>query len=233
MPLGIAGGAVGAQGARRADEPRDRRADLARRARAWDARRAAAIAFYGLNPLVLVFAVAGAHNETLFGMFVAAGALCVARRPRARGGARARRRERGQGLGGAGAAVRAARRAGAAGAAASRCAAGARGAPSSAGRVRAARPRHRPARWLTAAAPDRRPQHPLAGLEAARPRRARARRARRLPRAVRAACSPRRCGAPGAARRGSTATAGRRSRCSPRPPGCCRGTACGRCCRRR
>jgi alpha-1,6-mannosyltransferase len=36
-----------------------------------------AAALYGLNPLVLIFAVAGAHNETLFGMFVAAGALWV------------------------------------------------------------------------------------------------------------------------------------------------------------
>jgi alpha-1,6-mannosyltransferase len=36
-----------------------------------------AVALYGLNPLVLIFAVAGAHNETLFGMFVAAGALWV------------------------------------------------------------------------------------------------------------------------------------------------------------
>jgi hypothetical protein len=36
-----------------------------------------AVALYGLNPLVLIFAVSGAHNETLFGMFVAAGALWV------------------------------------------------------------------------------------------------------------------------------------------------------------
>ena len=36
-----------------------------------------AVAFYALNPLVLVFTVAGAHNEALFGMLVAAGALCV------------------------------------------------------------------------------------------------------------------------------------------------------------
>jgi hypothetical protein len=36
-----------------------------------------AIAIYGLNPLVLIFAVSGAHNETLFGMFVAAGVLWV------------------------------------------------------------------------------------------------------------------------------------------------------------
>jgi hypothetical protein len=36
-----------------------------------------AVAIYGLNPLVLIFAVSGAHNETLFGMFVAAGALWV------------------------------------------------------------------------------------------------------------------------------------------------------------
>lgn len=35
----------------------------------------AAAAFYGLNPLVLVFAVPGAHNEALIGMLVAAGAL--------------------------------------------------------------------------------------------------------------------------------------------------------------
>jgi len=36
-----------------------------------------AIAFYGLNPLVILFAVAGAHNETLFGLLVAAGALAL------------------------------------------------------------------------------------------------------------------------------------------------------------
>jgi alpha-1,6-mannosyltransferase len=39
--------------------------------------RRAAVAFYGLNPVVLVFAVPGAHNEALIGMFVAAGAVCV------------------------------------------------------------------------------------------------------------------------------------------------------------
>jgi hypothetical protein len=39
--------------------------------------RRAAIAFYGLNPIVLVFAVPGAHNEALIGMLVAAGALCI------------------------------------------------------------------------------------------------------------------------------------------------------------
>ena len=45
-----------------------------------------AIAFYGLNPVVLVFAVTGAHNEALIGMFVAAGALCVVAGQEARGG---------------------------------------------------------------------------------------------------------------------------------------------------
>jgi hypothetical protein len=35
------------------------------------------IAFYGLNPLVLVFAVAGAHNDVLFGALIAAAALWV------------------------------------------------------------------------------------------------------------------------------------------------------------
>jgi alpha-1,6-mannosyltransferase len=35
----------------------------------------AAAAFYGLNPLVLVFAVPGAHNEALIGVLVAVGAL--------------------------------------------------------------------------------------------------------------------------------------------------------------
>jgi hypothetical protein len=39
--------------------------------------RRAAIAFYGLNPLVLLFAVAGAHNETLFGMFLALAVLAL------------------------------------------------------------------------------------------------------------------------------------------------------------
>jgi hypothetical protein len=39
--------------------------------------RRGAIAFYGLNPIVLVFAVPGAHNEALIGMLVAGGALCI------------------------------------------------------------------------------------------------------------------------------------------------------------
>jgi alpha-1,6-mannosyltransferase len=34
-----------------------------------------AVAIYGLNPLVLVFAVAGAHNDTIFGLLLAAAAL--------------------------------------------------------------------------------------------------------------------------------------------------------------
>jgi hypothetical protein len=34
-----------------------------------------AVAIYGLNPLVLVFAVGGAHNDTLFGVLLAAAAL--------------------------------------------------------------------------------------------------------------------------------------------------------------
>jgi hypothetical protein len=48
--------------------------------------RRAAIAFYGLNPLVLVFAVPGAHNEALIGMLVAAGAICVLAGQEVRGG---------------------------------------------------------------------------------------------------------------------------------------------------
>ncbi|MGA2469310.1 MAG: glycosyltransferase 87 family protein [Solirubrobacteraceae bacterium] len=36
-----------------------------------------AVAMYALSPLLLVFTVAGAHNDTLFGMLVAAGALCI------------------------------------------------------------------------------------------------------------------------------------------------------------
>jgi hypothetical protein len=36
-----------------------------------------AVAFYGLNPLVILFAVGGAHNETLFGLLVVAGALSL------------------------------------------------------------------------------------------------------------------------------------------------------------
>jgi hypothetical protein len=48
--------------------------------------RRSAIAFYGLNPLVLVFAVPGAHNEALIGMFVAAGALCILAGQELRGG---------------------------------------------------------------------------------------------------------------------------------------------------
>ena len=61
-----------------------------------------AIAFYGLNPLVLVFAVAGAHNEALFGLLARRRrALRLTRRASARGGvalgrrrARSRRRRR-------------------------------------------------------------------------------------------------------------------------------------------
>jgi hypothetical protein len=45
-----------------------------------------AIAFYGLNPIVLVFAIPGAHNEALIGMFVAAGALCILSGSELRGG---------------------------------------------------------------------------------------------------------------------------------------------------
>ena len=48
--------------------------------------RRASIAFYGLNPLVLVFAVPGAHNEALIGMFVAAGAISILVGQEARGG---------------------------------------------------------------------------------------------------------------------------------------------------
>ncbi len=48
--------------------------------------RRASIAFYGLNPLVLVFAVPGAHNEALIGMFVAAGAIGILAGQEARGG---------------------------------------------------------------------------------------------------------------------------------------------------
>ena len=59
----------------------------------WRSRRAcgrsprAAIAFYGLNPLVIVFAVAGAHNETLFGLFLAAGMLALVAGSERRAGA--------------------------------------------------------------------------------------------------------------------------------------------------
>jgi len=45
-----------------------------------------AIAFYGLNPLVLVFAVPGAHNEALIGMLVVAGAAWVLSGSEGRGG---------------------------------------------------------------------------------------------------------------------------------------------------
>jgi alpha-1,6-mannosyltransferase len=44
------------------------------------------VAFYGLNPLVLVFAVGGAHNDALFGALIAAAALwLVSGRERAAG----------------------------------------------------------------------------------------------------------------------------------------------------
>ena len=45
----------------------------------------AAIAFYGLNPLVLVFAIPGAHNEALIGLLVAAGAAWLLTGSQARG----------------------------------------------------------------------------------------------------------------------------------------------------
>jgi len=48
--------------------------------------RRASIAFYGLNPLVLVFAVPGAHNEALIGTFVAVGAICILAGQEVRGG---------------------------------------------------------------------------------------------------------------------------------------------------
>jgi len=48
--------------------------------------RRGAIAFYGLNPIVLVFAVSGAHNEALFGMLLAAGALWIVAGQEVRGG---------------------------------------------------------------------------------------------------------------------------------------------------
>ena len=48
--------------------------------------RRAAIAFYGLNPLVLVFAVPGAHNEALIGLLVAVGAIGILAGQEVRGG---------------------------------------------------------------------------------------------------------------------------------------------------
>jgi Glycosyltransferase family 87 len=36
-----------------------------------------AVAIYGLNPLVILFAIGGAHNETLFGLLLVAGALSL------------------------------------------------------------------------------------------------------------------------------------------------------------
>ena len=49
--------------------------------------RRGAIAFYGLNPVLLVFAIPGAHNEALIGMLVGAGALCILSGEELRGGA--------------------------------------------------------------------------------------------------------------------------------------------------
>ena len=70
-----------------------------------------AVAMYGLNPLVLVFAVGGAHNDTLFGVLFGRGGIVGAERSRARRRRRDRRRDRGQGLGRPDAPVRLARRA--------------------------------------------------------------------------------------------------------------------------
>ena len=76
VPLGIAGGLWALKGIAALTS-------LATVALIWKAAprvgrsRRAAIAFYGLNPIVLVFAVPGAHNEALIGMLVAAGALCI------------------------------------------------------------------------------------------------------------------------------------------------------------
>jgi len=46
----------------------------------------AAIAFYGLNPVLLVFTVPGAHNETLMTMLAAAGAVWILTGSEVRGG---------------------------------------------------------------------------------------------------------------------------------------------------
>jgi alpha-1,6-mannosyltransferase len=59
---------------------------LWRAAPAFGRSRNAAIALFGLNPVVLVFAVPGAHNEALLALLTAAAALCVASGHNARAG---------------------------------------------------------------------------------------------------------------------------------------------------
>ena len=71
-----------------AREPRSDRADRARRRAPGDSARWAA-AFVGLNPVLLVLAVGGAHNDTLvllrrsrFALLLSAGASAALARPR-------------------------------------------------------------------------------------------------------------------------------------------------------
>jgi hypothetical protein len=184
--------------------------------------RRASIAFYGLNPLVLVFAVPGAHNEALIGMFVAAGAICILAGQEVRGGLA---------LVAASAIKASAARASVAGQPRRWrwvwCSLQRSESSHSGHTCSAWRARWRPNRARSPATASRRCSR--SGSGSASSRWASASPSWRCS----VACSSRRCGAPGAARRGLTPTAGRRLHCLPAPPGCFRGTACGRCCRRR
>ena len=90
---GVAGGLWAFKALAVASQPRRDRADRARGARASGIPPALAAAFVGLNPVLLVLAVGGAHNDTLLLLSLAA-ALLLTRRRRARASARRRARAR-------------------------------------------------------------------------------------------------------------------------------------------
>ncbi len=86
-PLGLAGGLWALKAARVPREPRRGRADRARGAALGHSARWAA-AFVGLNPVLLVLAVGGAHNDTLVLLAIAGAlALSAGAEPRLRAGA--------------------------------------------------------------------------------------------------------------------------------------------------
>ena len=85
-PLGAAGGLWALKAIADAREPRSDRADRARRARLMGHSARWAAAFVGLNPVLLVLAVGGAHNDTLVMLAMAAAlALTAGASPRPRG----------------------------------------------------------------------------------------------------------------------------------------------------
>ena len=212
-------------------------ADRAGRARGGPARAFArwAAAFVGLNPVLLVLAVGGAHNDTLIvTMLAAALALTRRREPalsRRRGGARRGHGDQGHGRAGAGRSWCSRRqrwrerRRGARAAALSLLVLGAVGAD----RLRLARAGLSRCDRRAAAA-RRGAQRAGRDGAAVRPERHAGLVAQRVRRAVSASRSSTRCGAPRAAPTGASPRAGPRSRCCCPRPGCCPGMRSG-CCR--